>query len=174
MMMMIPARFSHIELCVIDLTLGGNTFRLFNCYRPPASSNRDQVAIDYISGMCQCIEHLYPTTGSIIICGDFNFPSINWSHLNCLQCVPYTCTGIFSEFCLRFGLGQFVTSPTHLNNILDIVLSDDANCIYNTRTSTPFSTSDHNMVNFNIVNNHINVPSNNLSYYNYDRAGRLG
>ena len=64
---------------------------------------------------------------------------------------------------------QFVLSPTRNDNILDLVFSNDHNCILNVRISEPFSTSDHNSVLFDILYN-VDAPagSTERSVYYYD------
>ena len=34
---------------------------------------------------------MYPTNSTVLICGDFNLPNINWSIDNCLKCCDTTC-----------------------------------------------------------------------------------
>jgi hypothetical protein len=43
------------------------------------------LAIKYISDLCDCIQYLYPINGTIIICGDFDFPNSDWSVENCIK-----------------------------------------------------------------------------------------
>ena len=147
----LPLIFAHLEMCVIDILYSGAKTRIFVCYRP-TSSNTDSDAIRYISEMCECLSSLYPPNGAVIICGDFNFPTITWSIDNCLNCSNSTCTGIFLEFFYTHGLRQLVTEPTRGENILDLVFCNDTNCVLNTRSIEPFSTSDHNQVLFDILN----------------------
>jgi len=58
---------------------------------------------------------------------------------------------VFLEFCIQFGLYQFVDSPTRENHILDLVLSSDHNIMSDLHISNPFSTSDHAMVEFSLI-----------------------
>ena len=146
----IPPNFDHLELCAVDIVLPGSPVRLFTCYRPP-SSNRDPIALAYITDLCTCLEMLLPRNGSIIITGDFNFPDVNWSSLSALRCCSHTCPGVFLNFFFKHSLCQFVDSPTRSDHILDIVVSNDVNCIANVTAAPPFSTSDHTSVQFNVV-----------------------
>ena len=172
----IPAQFNHVELCAIDIHFhSALPIRIFNCYRPPAASNRDLNAIAYITDLCQCIDTLMPKTGSVMVCGDFNFPTIDWSSLSCaLHSCSHTCTGIFIDFVLKHGFTQLVESPTHGNNILDLVLCNDINCILNTTVTVPFSTSDHNMVITNLILSDCafihDAGSNESLFYDFNRA----
>ena len=148
----IPDSFSHVEICAADLKLTSHDqpLRIFTCYRPPSSSKRHPNDLAYIQDLCNCIELLLPKTGTILICGDLNFPSIDWSFNCSINCCSYTCTGIFLNFVYKHGLVQLVKEPTRFNNVLDIILTNDATSVINTCVVQPFSTSDHQSVNFAI------------------------
>lgn len=104
-----------------------------------------------ISQVTQLGDTLYPVNRTVIICGDFNFPNIDWSADNCLKQSNISFTGVFLNLFYNNGLEQLVSSPTRLDNVLDLVLCNDANCIVDTRVTSPFSTSDHNTVEFKIM-----------------------
>jgi hypothetical protein len=48
------------------------------------------------------------------------------------------------------GLQQYVTRPTRGTHTLDLVFCNDSNCVINTRSLEPFSTSDHCQVSFQV------------------------
>lgn len=147
----LPQTYSHIELSVADIVSNHSKItRLFVAYRPPGA-NREPSAVSYTTDLCTCIENLLPLQGSIIIVGDFNFPSINWQNDNCIKCNNFSCVGIFLTLHYKLGLQQFVQSPTRNNNILDLILSNDSNGILNVEIAEPFSTSDHNSIIFDIL-----------------------
>ena len=145
----IPSKFLHLELCAVDISFGKVKLRLFVCYRPP-SSYTDVYALQYAKDICTCIDKLFPVDSPVIICGDFNLPNVDWSVDNCSLCCDSTCDGVFLEMYYNHGLRQFVPTPTRLDSFLDLVFSNDHNCIFNPRTADPFSTSDHNQVHFEI------------------------
>ena len=149
----VPASFTHVEICVADLKLSSHDqpLRIFTCYRPPSSSNRHPNDLAYIKDLCDCIELLLPKTGTILICGDMNFLSIDWSFNCSINCCSYTCTGVFLTFVYKHGLVQLVKEPTRFNYVLDIILTNDATSVINTCVVQPFSTSDHQSVNFDII-----------------------
>ena len=158
----LPHNYVHLELCVVDIALtkiSNGTVRLFSCYRPP-SSNRDPVAIAYLTELCNCIELLLPQCGSAIITGDFNLPDIVWSPSSAIRCCSYACPGIFLNFVYKHSFNQLVQTPTRLANILDLVLSNDDTLVTNVCVKPSFSTSDHDSVHFNIV--YRNRPVNNV------------
>jgi hypothetical protein len=144
----LPTKYSHLELCVVDI-VSRNKIRVFVCYRPP-SGDCYQPAVQYVRDLCDCISSLYPANSAVILCGDFNFPNIDWSVNNCLRCSNSTCSGLFLEFFYNHGLQQFVSSPTRYMHTLDLVLCNDSNCVINTKILEPFSTSDHCQVSFQV------------------------
>ena len=176
----IPSQFDHVELCAADVCLNSiKPLRIFTCYRPPAASNRDTDAVSYISDLCNCIDMLMPRSGSVIVCGDFNFPTIDWNSLSCtLHNCSYTCTGVFIDFVLKHGFTQLVDSPTHGSNLLDLILCNDINSILNTSVCAPFSTSDHSMIivnivlpsydSYNVFKSHSNSSSNSATFYDFN------
>jgi hypothetical protein len=89
--------FSHLELCVIDLH-GDVNFRFFACHRPP-SNHTDAEAVQYITKIRACVDSRMPSNGSIILYGDLNFPSIDWSAVNIRDFNRNICMGIFLELC---------------------------------------------------------------------------
>ena len=111
-------------MVIVDITAQNDSskIRIFNCYRPPGLSNRDCDSLDYIRTMCKCIDDSIRNISKYVICGDFNFPSINWSHYNLLRSNDDSCSGIFLDFCYNNSLHQFNSRPTRLNNIVSILL----------------------------------------------------
>jgi Endonuclease-reverse transcriptase len=134
----LPPKCSHSELRVIDL-YGVNKIRLFVCHRSP-THNTEPIASQYLNDSCTCITGLEQSKDSIIMCGDFNLPTIVWSADNSLNCRSVTCSGIFLDFCYRHALYRFVNCPTRLNNTLDLVLSNDQHCVLNAEPRELFST----------------------------------
>jgi Endonuclease-reverse transcriptase len=165
----LPPKFSHVELRVIDL-YGVDKIRLFVCYRPP-SHNTDPIAIKYLNDLRNCITGLVQSKGSIILCGDFNLPSIVWSADNTLNCNSVTCSGIFLDFRHQHAMYQFIRRPTRLNIILSTVLSNDQHCVLNAEPREPFSTSDHCQVCFGVhLKLHCKQPSHSYLVRDYNRA----
>ena len=150
----VPAEMRHLDLCITDLYLSHSShspIRLFNCYRPP-SSNRDPNALQYITDLCNCIERCLISRGSVIITGDLNFPNINWDSANLIQqCCTQSCSGVFLDLVFKHCFSQLVRDPTRNDNLLDLILTNDPNCVINVTVCPPFCTSDHNSVECEIV-----------------------
>ena len=74
----IPERYRHLELVAIDILSAAVKTILFTWRRPPVSNNCGTNAVSYINDLCDCLAVLQPHDSTVIICGDFNFPRINW------------------------------------------------------------------------------------------------
>ena len=102
--------------------------------------------------------HLYalPRECDIIVVGDFNTPDINWESLTAVS----SRSNVLCDFVDDYNLVQQIQSPTHsMGNILDLVLTTSPDRI-NGITNQPTTSSDHNLISFNIlVNIHRPKPS---------------
>jgi len=92
---------------------------------------------------------------SIVVVGDFNFPSINWSDLQ-FAAENERCSTLFSTFTKQYCFEQLVSEPTRLqticrSNLLDLILSNDPFIVCDVNVCAPFSTSDHCCVDFKFV-----------------------
>lgn len=92
------------------------------CYRPPSADS--SFISQFHDAMC-AIFTTYPSS-PILLFGDFNFPSIDWSDI----ATTLSRNNLASEFasaCLNFGLSQIVSKPTrtttHSANTLDLILT---------------------------------------------------
>ena len=120
--------------------------------------------------MCNCITDLSPLNIIVVIVGDFNLSSIDWSADNCLKCSDVSCTGVFLNFYNNLGLTQFVSKPTNDKSILDLVLSIDPNCIGDLHVCIPFGTSDHSTAKFYILSSSPPTFITDLNFYYQNHA----
>jgi hypothetical protein len=174
----IPVSFSSLELVVVDVFFVSpvSKFRLFLSYRPPCRSECSIESTLYTTLLCQCIQSLYPTNSTVLLCGDFNFPSIKWNNnLNILTNTD-TSSGIFLDFVYNNCLTQFVTQPTRINHslsrngsLLDLVFCNDSNFVHNVQVSAPFSSSDHCSVEFDIIRD-VHIFQSDISTYDFNQA----
>ena len=58
---------------------------------------------------------------------------------------------VFLHFCVKHGLSQLVTEPTHDSKILDVLQASKPICICDVSVLPPFSNSDHKQVAFKIL-----------------------
>ena len=169
----LPVKFNTLELCGIDVLLsGGNSVRIINFYRPPGVSNRNPNDVSLMSLFSECIDYVMPVNATVILCGDFNMPSIDWTSSNLtLHCCTGTCTGLLLELYLKHGLHQFITTATRDTNTLDLLFTNDPCCITDVNVDTPFSSSDHNSLYFNFIYRSDCFSSDIMhSFYNFNKA----
>ena len=134
------------ELVAIDVVSSVSTesnFRLFVVYRPPSTFDYDHASLSYASLLCECIESHLPLNSTFVLCGDFNFPRINWfNNTNVLTNVN-SCSGTFLNFYYNYVLTQFVTQPTRFSSVtsngslLDLVFCNDRNFVFNNNVDAP-------------------------------------
>lgn len=144
-------KFSNgsVEVIVCHLKEIGTT--LVTLYRPPSSgATQLKESLDFVSNH---ITNL-PTSDIIIITGDFNFPPSTVLWKSCPD-MPYglvpmqTQTSpsfdVLYDFMQQYYLVQHVNSPTRMNNVLDLVLTN-SDCIHKISVQ-PTILSDHNLIN---------------------------
>jgi len=103
------------------------------CYRTPSITNENEkILFDKIKEMAK---------KPCVIMGDFNFPDINWSHLESSSKGEEFLVLILDSFLL-----QNVTKPTRGKNILDLVLSSDKEMVNDLEIQCPVANSDHNVI----------------------------
>lgn len=149
----LPSAYSHLELIAVNILNLPFKCRLIVVYRPP-TSDANITGCLYCQDLSDCIEKLHCNDSVTIICGDFNLPLHNVH-----TCKEFTCSSILSELFNKYSFTQYVREPTRYSNsqnasILDYVLCNDYNLIVNTTVSFPFSTSDHCIIQFDILRGH--------------------
>ncbi|MCP4272758.1 MAG: hypothetical protein GY781_12470, partial [Gammaproteobacteria bacterium] len=107
-------------------------------YRPPAQSSEiDSIIYDQIVETC--------CQGDAVIFGDFNLPVTKWGEpIN-----SHTGLGLYRNL-QESSLYQLVNKPTRGENILDLILATDDNLVNNVEVGDEFSTSDHQIISFNL------------------------
>ena len=116
-----------VEHLWIKITLKGLHSLLVGCiYRSPSSNPHHST-----SELCDLLTSLNGYS-HILICGNFNYPNINWSSLSCTTSYSQD----FLDSIHDSYLFQHVTEPTHyrpntIANILDLVLTNEEAMINN-------------------------------------------
>ena len=136
------------ELTWVALTLRGNRkLYIGSFYRPPNKNST------YIELLRESLDRIYLKHVNkppfIILCGDFNYPHINWAN----GTAPSVSDGKnLLDIANDFHLNQLVETPTYLcrgvNNILDLVLTSHPSLLSNVSVGQEFS--DHCIVFFTI------------------------
>lgn len=112
-------------------------------YRSPSSLSHNNLALtDAISKVMQ-----YDSTYHIL-CGDFNFPDIDWT----LYSSPPV-WDFFLDNINEHNLVQFVKQPTRDKSILDLFFCDESGIVGKIEVREPLGNSDHN-----ILSVYLNIP----------------
>jgi hypothetical protein len=136
---LLPQTYEHLEILCVDVFCNNFKQRYICVYRPPS---RD---VNYITQLVSCLNILCIINYSLIVCGDFNLPNIDWSQAINPQLLPIL-DSIFASFVIDNGLLQLIDTPTRANNVLDLLLVNDQLAVFDVSVLPPFSTSDHNSV----------------------------
>ena len=115
------------------------------CYRPPdADPSWTYAFATFLNHACE----QYP---NIVICGDFNFPKIQWEEMGKTNGVNEV---LFVEMLNDHFLCQLKHTPTRCNNVLDLVITSVPNHIRLTEILPPEQSSvftDHNAISFDFT-----------------------
>ena len=129
----------NIQIIWVKIQIPENEFLLGVCYNSPRSTNED------IEKMNQSISLACKTDKNVVLCGDFNFPAINWNTLQSNMRGER-----FLQTTLNGFLRQHIEHPTRENNILDLVFASEGKTIDGIDVTSPLWSSDHSVVKFNI------------------------
>ena len=160
--------FADCESLFVDVyKSNGSKIRFGTIYRSstPGQFNFEQMLIN--------IEKASFGVSEFVLCGDFNYPKINWD-LN--YAVGYGNDTCFLNFCSEQGLYQFVREPTHFvenPTLLDLVLATDKINMQRVSVGEPFSSSKHGVISFCIQ---ADVPAlfASPSGFNFRKADYIG
>ena len=163
----------NMETVCLDILSPVVKYRLIVCYIPPYHGAE---STDHLKTFIASIESIIHCDASIVLMGDFNFPDIRWckNDLSPVQCSRQD-SSEFANFIQRYAFLQYVTEPTRLNNILDLVLCNDSFAVSGLAVKPCFSNSDHNAISFNLF---FCTDGVNFKHWRYNkiqfRQGRLG
>ncbi|KAK6045148.1 hypothetical protein COOONC_17348 [Cooperia oncophora] len=123
----LPDLYSAADLC---------RTRFILVYRPPNSvRDDDEALIDLMASLNSCDQ-------DTLILGDFNL-QIDWRNFSACDAASRS----FLRFFLHSDLTQFVKKPTHLDRVLDIILTSSP-IVKNVTILSPLATSDHAVIHF--------------------------
>lgn len=151
---------SECEILAVDIMLLFKKIRVICVYIPPNVDS--QILKDYIKTLSSLTHNIE----KYLILGDFNFPNVNWKEKSFPNETNYQ---IFSKYFFENQpLYQIVRLPTRGNNVLDILLTNDKSIINSYKVDPPVSSSDHNLLVFNLKL--ICDCSKPFEFLNYKRA----
>ena len=125
-------------------------------YNSPSSNDTCRNNLNNIA------KNICSTYKNVIVCGDFNYPCINWNLLH----ASTTSGQMFLDAILDSYLVQVIDKPTRGDNILDLILTSNEALVENINIEEPFASSDHCVVKFDITCNIIRKDWK-LCYYDY-------
>ena len=128
-------------------------------YNSPSSSDTCRNNLNNI------VKNICSTYKNVVLCGDFNYPGINWNLLH----ASTPSSQLFLDTVLDCYLVQVVDKPTRGENILDLILTSNEALVDNVNIEEPFVSSDHCVVKFDITCN-ISRKDWKLFYYDYRRG----
>ena len=137
------------DVCAIDIQCNNSAIRLINVYRPPRSECGAESA-ELMKSLVKCLVDLCDTNWPVILVGDFNLPSVDWS-LPLIAHDDDNCISRFNLFIFQHAFDQLVNEPTRGDSLLDLIFCNDEFVITNLTVDQPFGSSDHNMVKFSIL-----------------------
>jgi hypothetical protein len=151
----------YIEVIVLKVRFLKQSFFLITVYRSPSSpKSADESLISLLNNL--------PANRDYLVTGDFNLPDLFPN--GPIQ----TVSANFNEVFKFRGFIQKVSAPTRGDNILDLVLTNDPQLVSNLSVNTPFSSSDHNSVSFDLNINLDTDKTNSIKYYDYHAADYIG
>ena len=139
----------NVECVSCQLTFGQHTVNLACMYRPP---NADA---NYNEATREALKKLSNKHGQVVICGDFNFPQINWMH-NTVQGGMLTEQSKFYEATQDAFLQQHVNLCTRVRgsnepSLLDLILTRNSLEVDNLKYKSPIGASDHCLLVFDLL-----------------------
>lgn len=129
-----------LEIVCVKLSLKTCTNILIACYRPP---DCDHTFTNDLHSVLVNLTSRFPNA-NYILCGDFNFPDIDWKNLTASSRLSKD----FLQLTLLFNLTQTVHSPTRGSNILDLVLVSNPDLV--SSVSLVMELSDHKAITFHL------------------------
>ena len=129
------------EIVVCTLTYEHQKIIISSIYRPPSTD------ISYTQNLCNILEEMVASNPNtpLWIGGDLNLPNIDWTNSSILNNrYPMALCNIVLDFVMNHDFSQLVQTPTRVNNILDIFLSNYPS--YVTSCEVIPGISDHDIV----------------------------
>jgi len=123
----------------------GAKCRLIAVYR---STDRAQQSEDFTKQLTQCLDSLFQVTWPCYISGNFKARNLDWSGMTAIH---NQADKILLDYSVNNGFTQLVNKTTRNDNVLDILLANEPNIVYDVQVGTPFGGSDHCCVNCTVV-----------------------
>ena len=143
------------------------SFVFATIYRSPNCIETDH---DNICKQIDAISKRYSKLDDkVVICGDFNYPDINWNTVTCTRNnINKSC--MFLNTIQENFLYQIIKEPTHHRcqqtpTLIDLILTNDVNLVNNVDHFPPFGKSHHSVICFSLdIEPPPITPSSTLKY----------
>ena len=141
-------------------------------YRPPKYTSAGYEPINQLfDSLSKVMQEVKNNRSNVLICGDFNFPDINWDDLQTKEeSQRKKIHNDFLDFLHETGLTQvnkLITRPRS-QNILDLICTSNPNIINNIRTESGISDHDILMFDLSVNPKRQNKPARKI--YNFNKA----
>ena len=160
------------EMLAVNLELvGQQNVKIVAFYRPPWSD--DKYMEDFADAL-KNVDHKHK--GNIWLGGDFNLPNIDWENENLLTGnTNPKLSNMLIDTANDLFLTQTVTSPTRMNNTLDLFFTTNPTLINKTSTAPPLShDADHDIVLVDLDTRAAIPKQTNTSRFIYSKADWIG
>ena len=137
--------YPDAELLCVDITYRNAKCCMVVLYRSTDTTQQLEMCTKQI---VQCLEDLARINYPCFIMADINAPTIDWINLVMLE----NCSDMhLLEFAIDSGFTQMVRDVTRQNIVLDVILTNEPNTMYDVSVCTLTGRSDHCRVNFTVV-----------------------
>ena len=118
---------------------------MINIYRPPTCS--EQKFKEMLADLSATLDKISPPMPTVVMCGDFNFPIINWETGNTVggTLEMQRQAAALLEFMRVHCLQQMISEPTRQQNILDLFLTNAPEIVGNIEVLNTVI-SDHKLI----------------------------
>ena len=135
--------YPDTEMITVNVFLSSTIKLSIVCsYIPP------NVSLDAFSQNIIYFNKVCTNNDLILAIGDYNLPTIDWKANvpgNDAKSIE------FFDCTLMHGLQQYITEPTRMENILDLLLCNDYSLISDVEVGVPFGQSDHNSITCSLI-----------------------
>ena len=136
--------------------------RIYGCiYRSPNSKADENLKL------LENVSWAKKNYTEVVLVGDFNLPSIDWDTEAATGIFPH----LFMECCSENCLEQLIDKPTRhregqQSSLLDLILTNEPDCITEIQHQAPFGKSDHEVIEFAVLNEQ-NKPAETKHRYDF-------
>ena len=158
--------FQSFELLDVTFKSASQLLRIIAVYRPPKSTKNMATISDFISEFSTLLETVVPSSGHLLVAGDFNFPFENTNSSDTSKLV---------DLLHSVGLKQHVKISTHSKgHTLDLLITRSSEQLLHSIRSDNSLNSDHSLLYFGLnvqrpPNTKVTISQRHFHTMNIDR-----